>query len=253
VTPALVLCLLPAALAAAPLSPATRAAFDAATRAAPETAAWVAAASPGLARNGAPVFTDPRVFTPAGQAAAATRLAAGGDPPEIRAALAHAVLRGQALPPVEVVALFHGEPDARVRAVLVAGAADFPAGEAEPFLHAALRDGDAGVRAAAVRALSQHPAGVGWDALVAFAATDAAPEVRALAVRHVGWVGDGAGWALAADALGDPAPEVRLAALRAVERLDRGRAAAIPAVRALAGDPDAAVAGAARRVLGASR
>jgi hypothetical protein len=252
-TPFLLLSLLPAALAAAPLAPATAAALAAATRAAPDTAAWVGSALPAQARNGAPIFTDPRFFTPGGLAAAAQRLAAGEDPPPVRAALAQVVVRGQALPPADVVALFHGEPAADVRAVLVAGAADFSAADAEPFLVDALRDPAAPVRAAALRALSQHPAGAAWGRLAALSTTDADATVRALAVRHLGWSGDRGGWDLAAAALEDAAPEVRLAALRAVERLDAPRAAGLAAVQRLAADPDAAVATAARRVQGGAR
>ncbi len=202
------------------------------------------------ARTGLPVFVAP---VPEGFAAVvAERLVHGGGSPSERAALVDWLRRSGA--PEEartrwVVGALEAEEDPTVRMALVESlrGAEGPALEAS--LRQALRDGDVGVRHAAVRTAGR----VGLSPLVpdlVQATRDADDAVAGYAARSLGWFGDRGAFEAVAAVLERADPRARLHALRALQRLDPRRAAQLPRVRALQADPDPRVAAAARHIVG---
>lgn len=135
---------------------------------------------------------------------------------------------------------------ASVRRTLVLGLAAADAPTLVAGLSGALRHPDPRTRAIAARAAALSPAGVALGVELMAACGDAAPEVRADAVRALGVLG--VGWPAVVAALQDAAPEVRLQALRAAARVDADQAAAL--ARPLLEDADLRVQAEARRVRG---
>ncbi len=127
------------------------------------------------------------------------------------------------------------EDDVELRRVTVDLLVDAPAALAAPALRAAIEDRAPAVRAAAMRALGGHEAGLA-PALLLRGITDNDALVREAALRSAGWVGLRAAAPDARAALTAAEPAVRLAGAQALRRLDPAAFAA--AQPTLAADPD---------------
>lgn len=235
------------AVAGAPegLSPAAAAAW----RADPQAAELAWTGVPERTRTGQPAFVGEAFRDPAVGPVVLERLLRATDPPQWRAPLALAAVRAEAIPAGELVGLLRAEPDAAVRVVLLEVADRAPTADAAGALALGAMDRDPAVRAAALRALAARSDVPGLDGLIVAGAQDADPEVRAAAAQAIGWLGLSELWGAAQALLADPVPAVRIKALRALERLDEARARDLPAVQAMAEDPDPRTAAVARRLL----
>ena len=220
-----------------------------AARADPELAALVAELGPVATRTGAPRFTDGRLETPLATPLLLER-ALGTPDPALRAALVEVAARAGGAWSGPVAALVEADADARVRALAAELLDDADPAAAALGLPVGARDPDAGVRAAAMRAIGGREDGDAYRALLAAGLADASPEVRRAAARSAGWLDQTQLYGAVAELLSDADAEVRLSALHAAARLDGARLAADPALTALVADPDPRVS---RAALGARR
>lgn len=213
-----------------------QAAVDQAQAAAPATVELAATAQVVPTRNGGLRMID--VGAPWGPVLMADRLVHGDEPPQVRQAMAHAlVARIDAWPEV-AVGLVQEEQDPRVLATLLSGLQRLPAELALPELQRALLDPDAQVRVEAAAVLGRHAeGGQAQDALIS-ALADVDPQVRALAARSLGRHQVAAAFSPLRARLSDPDAQVRLQALRALARIDEGGTRALPERAALEADAD---------------
>ena len=236
------------ALAGAPqgLSPAALAAWQTDPTAA--ELAWTGV--PERTRSGQAAFVGEAFRDPAVGPVVLDRLVRAQDPADWRPGLALAAVRAEAVPSEALSDLLRAEGDPAVRVVLLEVADKAPVDHAQPALALGAMDDSAAVRAAALRSLAARSDIEGHAGLILAGTQDADPEVRAAAAQAIGWLGMSDLWGAAQALLRDPEPGVRIKALRALERLDEDRARALPAVQAMAEDPDPRAAGVARRLLG---
>lgn len=216
----------------------------------PTFAATVTTVAPLTTRNGAIRFTDRRLRAPEAAPLLVERLTASDTPSAERAALVEALRLSGGDWSEAVLGLLAVEPDAAVREQLAAALEHAEADVAREGLTLALSDTAGAVRAAALRAIGERSDGADYAGSVLAALGDTDAEARACAARAAGWLGLSGAWDALVPMLADPDADVRLKAVAALERLDGGRAAALPGLRALTRDPDARVARAAERVLG---
>jgi HEAT repeat protein len=202
---------------------------------------------PRATRAGHLRFTSPRFNQLDATPIALDRLAHGGEPEAVRAALADLVGRfsdgwGDAL-----VELLAEEPASSVRAVLVHGLRTVDQGAAVDGFAVALLDSSPDVRAEAARIAARRGDGAAVDAGLVDRLADEDAGVRAAAANSLGILGVDASAALV-PLLDDGSPEVRLQAMRALSRSTPG--ALSPArLQTLTADPDARVARAAGKLL----
>jgi HEAT repeat protein len=216
----------------------------------PALARAVTEAAPILTRKGTPRFADPTLTDPDAAGLLVERLLAGADRSEHRAALVEALGRTGGDWSEAAAGLAAAEPDAAVRAQLVALLRDADADAAYAGLARAAADADAGVRGAAMRAIGGRTDGAALAESLVAGTRDPDAAVRAFAARSAGWLRVAAAWDAVAGLLVDADADVRLQAVNALERLDAPRAAALPALTRLTNDPDARVARAALRASG---
>lgn len=168
---------------------------------------------------------------------------------ELRAALVFALPRTRGVFYEEVVAHLQREQAPSVRRALVSVMPRAAGEGAAAGVMLGLRDPDAGVRAeAAMVAGSLAASSAEIMGRLTHLLADPDARVRASAARSLGVAARPGSFEAVARLLGDPASMVRLEAARALGRAGRDHAATLPSLRALVMDPDARVAGAARRI-----
>lgn len=202
----------------------------------------LAVLQPQKTRAGWVRFTDPAINHPEAAAILLERLIAGGDAPEVRAALAEAIGRTRGEYAVAVSELLASETDARVREMLVGTLGrQAPTPAALVGLATALQDSAVEVRAAAARTIATRSDGdeLG-DELIGLLA-DVEPSVRSDAARTLGILQISEAKQPIVELLADADAEVRLDALRAVHRIDPQYALALPVLAQLEQDTDARV------------
>ena len=215
----------------------------------PEAARAVMSVVPELTRADLPRFMGDEFRQPAAAPVLMHRYF-GEQSEGVRYAIAEMLPRTKGDWGPAVASSWQDEPSAFVRSVLVESIRHAEPEVALAVLPLAAKDSSAEVRAAAVR-------GIGWldqgaelgDVLLA-GLTDSSPEVRAFAARAVGWKDLSNGWEPLRKALSDSDADVRLRALRALERMDAQRAAGLGELQTLKTDSDAKVARAARMIAG---
>lgn len=197
---------------------------------------------PQMTRAGWVRFTDPAINNPEAAAILLERLIAGGDAPEVRAALAEAIGRTRGDYAVAVSELLASETDARVREMLIGTLGrQAPSPAALVGLATGLRDSVVEVRAAAARTIATRSDGdeLG-DELIGLLA-DSEPSVRSDAARTLGVLQLAQAKQPLVELLADANAEVRLDALRAVHRIDPQHAVELPVLAQLEQDSDARV------------
>ena len=208
------------------------------------------ALAPAQTRAGGLRFTDPLLERPEAAEVMLARLREAGAPAELRFALAEALPRcgGAWAAGAATQAAVEGDP--AVRAVLMAGLRRATPEVATPALAAGLTDPAAEVRAAAAESAGWTPAiGAGLVAPLVALLSDTDAGVRAAATRALGLLSDGGSFAAVAGRLGDADAEVRLEAVRALGRIDGAQARGLAAMAAAAAeDADGRVRAAAARV-----
>jgi HEAT repeat protein len=146
-------------------------------------------------------------------------------------------------------ALAH-EPEAAVRRAIVAIMPRAEATQALRGIMAGLADAEPSVRAEAALSAGSLPEAARGDGglrtRLGQLLSDTDGSVRAGAARTLGLMAHAPAFEPIARLLGDADAEVRLQAVHALERIDRERAARLPALGALRSDPDPKVAHAAR-------
>lgn len=216
----------------------------------PAFAAAVAEAAPGVTRNGMPRFIARELREPDASPLLLERLLSGNDDSAARAALVEALpLSGGDWSEAAAGLIAEGR-DAGVRVQLAGALRHADAAPAREGLARAAVDTDAGVRAAAMRAIAGREDGATWGEAVVAALSDTDAGVRAAAARAAGWLRLAGAWEPLVARLTDADAEVRLQAVGALERLDAPRAAKLAPLGELLQDRDARVARAAARVTG---
>ena len=206
---------------------------------------------PRTTRAGTLRFTGPMVRTEVATEVFLQRLGSGAESVPTRIALADALPRTAGEYGEALVALMAEEPDASVRATMVASLRTAGATPALAGLRNALSDDDARVRAAAARTAARRPDGDTLREPLLRAASDTDAEVKVAAMRSLGVLGVSEAQTLLGAELSATDAEVRLAAVRALHRIDPAHAKILPGVIALAGDSDARVSKAAAKALAA--
>lgn len=221
-------------------------AVDQAQAAAPATVELAQGAQVVPTRRGDLRLID--VGAPWGPVLMADRLVHGGEAPQVRQALAHAlVARIDAWPDV-ALGLVEDEQDPQVRAILLSGLQRLPAEQALPALEEALTDPQPAVRVEAAAVLGRHAAGAQADQALIAALADRDAQVRALSARALGRHQVAAAFAPLRPLLADPDDAVRLQALRALARIDEPATRALPERAALEADAAPLVARAAAQL-----
>ncbi len=212
----------------------------------PGLAADLWAVQPQTTRAGFLRFWGGVVDQPRAEHVLLERLIHGGEDAGTRHALVDAIARSGADYDQAYVALMPSEVDGWVRAAFVHSLRKQDSAQAFPMFRLALVDSDAYVRAEGARSVAYHPQGQALAVDVMAVLDDGDAQVRAAAVRSLGVLRVEEGFEGAAALLGDADAEVRLQALHAVERIDAERAAGF--ATGLLDDSDARVARLAVRV-----
>ena len=220
-----------------------------ALRADADTARAVLEEAPEPTRAGLPRFVGAHYRTP--QAAPVLLHRYFGEADEgTRYAIAEMLPRTQGDWSAAVAASWQAEQSGFVRSVLVEAIRHGELDHALEVLPEAARDSDWEVRAAAMRGVGWLDEGARLSEVLVEGLSDEHSEVRRFAARSLGWKGVESAWEPLRAALSDDDPLVRLRALRALERIDAARAAKLAELATLQADPDAKVARAARQVAG---
>jgi len=161
---------------------------------------------------------------------------------DLRLGLAGAVARSSGIPTEALAELATSANDPGVRSVIVAQLWRRDENATREALGEALADDDLSVRVAAATASSRHPRGSGLIDALGGALDDAAPEVRWVAARALGAVGEPEEAARLEVLLDDTHPRVRRVALRSIDRLDPALAKTLVKSKKLTNDADPAVA-----------
>ncbi|KIG18850.1 hypothetical protein DB30_07186 [Enhygromyxa salina] len=202
----------------------------------------IMALQPQKTRAGWLRITDPIINTPEAAPILIERLVAGGDTPEVRAALAEAIGRTTADYADRVSPLISSEADPRVREMLVGTLGrQAPSPAAHVGLMAGLQDSDASVRAAAARTIAARKDGAELAEGLIRLLQDQDNKVCADTARSLGVLGVDAAKHGMVDLLAHADPEVRLQALRAIDRIDPSFAASLGSLATLAEDGDVRV------------
>jgi HEAT repeat protein len=215
----------------------------------PELAQLVAELEPSPTRAGFARFTTPVIHDPAVASLLLVRLAEGGDPPDVRAALVEALPRTGGDFADAVLDLLTEEQDAQVRVALVSSLRRAPASHAVPGLELALADRDPAIRALAAQTAAMHEQGHALADPLRAALSDEHGPTRAAAARAMGVFGITAAQGQLAGLVDDDVPEVRLEALRALTRVDPAGATRLPQLERLQRDGDPRVARLARTIV----
>jgi hypothetical protein len=208
----------------------------------PELARLVDQLEPRPTRAGFLRFTTSAIHDPAVAPLLLTRLAEGGDPPSVRAALVEALPRTGGDYAEAVVELLDHETDPDVRVALVASLRRAPGPHAIAGLTVALADDDPQIRALAAETAAMHDEGHALAEPLRAGLGDEHGSVRAAAARAMGVLGIGTASDELAGLVADETAEVRLEALRALNRIDPDAAARLPELAALRRDSDPRVA-----------
>ena len=200
-------------------------------------------------RAGLPRLAGAHFRTPGAAPLMLHRYFAGADV-STRWAIAEMLPRTQGDWGEAVDATWQDEPHAGVRSVLVEGIRHAGPELAIPVLRAALTDEAAEVRAGAVRAVGWLDEGAVLEPELVVAMGDSDAQVRAFAARAAGWKGLSTTWNELVRLLGDDDALVRLNTLRAMQRIDAERAAGFPHIARLVGDSDEKVSRAATQISG---
>jgi HEAT repeat protein len=208
----------------------------------PELAQSIRAAEPRSSRSGAPLFIDPSWSTPEAAGAIIVRLAQGEDTPDERVALLDALSRTGSEWTPAVVGLLSHETHPAVRRMMVELMRDAPVDTARSIVKVALQDASPEVRAAALRVVGFHKSGQDFAALAVPGLRDADPAVRAEAARSIGYAGYTDGFSAIRDLLTDDDASVRFRALRSLEKLDMPQTRQLTELGKLAVDSDLKVA-----------
>lgn len=220
-----------------------------ALRADPDSARTVLGEAPEPTRAGLPRFVGAHYRSP--QAAPVLLHRFFGEADEgTRYAIAEMLPRTQGDWSAAVASSWKAEESGFVRSVLVEAIRHGELEHALTVLPEAASDADWEVRAAAVRGVGWLDEGAQLSELLLQGLADEHPEVRRYAARSLGWKGVAEAWEPLRAALSDEHPLVRLRALRALERIDPDRAAQLSELATLQADTDAKVARAARMVAG---
>ena len=220
----------------------------------PARSSTLRALAPARTRAGTPRFTDPAIHDPRAAAVLLQRLVDGGDPAPVRAALVEALPRTGGLYADAVRELVTAETSPEVRMAMVFSVRRAPAVDALAVIAAGLADRDGEVTAEAARAAAAQPDGARLAPALTTALAAADPSTRAEAARALGVLAISPATGALTALLVDAEAEVRLEALRALDRITPGALAGLPAVRALAADPDPRIARLATRLAaGAAR
>ena len=202
--------------------------------------ARLAALAPVETRAGALRFTDPILERPEAAEVFLARLADPAIPALLRPPLAEALPRCGGAWAAGAAAQAEREADPEVLALLLAGMRRADPAIATPALQRGLADPHPEVRRAAAES-------AGWNAAAGDSLRpelrarldDDDAGVRAAAARALGLRGDAESFQALADRLGDRDPEVRVQLLHALERIDARRAADLAGVHAALADPEA--------------
>ncbi len=216
----------------------------------PELALAMTDMVPSRTRAGSMRFTDPALRNPDAAPLLLVRLATGADDAGLRVALVDAARRtgGDWAPAIAAMAPM--ETDVAVRRMMVEVLDRAPIALATVALQSAVVDLEPDVRGAAARAIGGNADGAVLGSLLLPLIDDGDPKVRAEACRSAGWLSVTDAWDALVVRVSDKDADVRLRAMRALERLDAGRAAALPAIRAAVNDADPTAARAARKITG---
>jgi hypothetical protein len=210
------------------------------------TVAGFESAAPIQARNGSLRYFDEALAVDSAVPWLVTRIADAGEDRVERHAYAHALVRhlaeveGDSVYKAAWLELASSVDDLDTRKQLVAGLAKADAATMTAGLTTALADADPSVRALAANTAALHPAGARLDTALFGALRDGDAAVRAQAIRSLGVLGVVRATTVAQRMTADADAEVRLWALRTLQRLDRELAVRVAAE--LTSDPDARVA-----------
>jgi hypothetical protein len=212
----------------------------------PELAAAAWSAEPMITRARFYRFTETWLSNPEATAVLLERLAHADEHHEIRAALVEVIGRSigedKTAWSAPLAGMFSQESSADVRASIAFEMRRAPIESAGSTLRLALRDGDASVRAEAMRSVAWREDGEGFAAEIAVGLSDADAEVRAAAARAAGWRGVQSLTGALEGALADGDADVRFNALRSIERLAPEQAVRLAAQSGLTEDADPRVA-----------
>jgi hypothetical protein len=221
----------------------------AAWRSDPNAVRELLALAPRRTAGGGLRFVGGLLAHPSTAAAMALRLLYGDESTATRGALAQLLAGQGATEGRLLVGLATVERESTVRAQLITGFKRIPMTIAAAPLREAVRDRDAGIRLAAIFAITYHPDGIQMRGDVARALRDPDAHVRALAARCAGWMHLDETVPSLRELLRDGESEVRLQSLSALRRIDQSSVKNLDDAKALVDDPDPNVAAAARRLL----
>ena len=224
---------------------AARADAAAAWQADPELAEALSTLAPRVTRAGSMTYAGPGIDMPGAAAVLLDRLLYGGEPEEVRAALARAVA-GRVAYPEALVAVMQ-DPSPSVRASVVSSLVR--TSDHAQVLHLALADDDASVREAALVTVERRPDLASFSSELLTLALDPVVPVQVRALRTAVRIEAPGAWDLAVSQLSHEASPVRSAALVALHSADATRLANVEAARVLLTDGDASVRRTAERLL----
>jgi len=165
-----------------------------------------------------------------------------------RAILADAIAHAEGVPAQAMIDLATKDPDPRVRAEVTPHLWRLRSAASLDAIADTIADADAAVRLGAVVAASRHPQGADLADAVALRLGDEVAEIRLVATRAMGVVGNASHLETLEPVLDDVDPQVRLAALRSVEHIDAAAAARLVQTHGMTTDADQSVARAAEQV-----
>lgn len=210
----------------------------------PELADWIQTMTPVRNRAGFFYFPAKNLVQPEAQALLLERLLGAEDDSGVRVALAHA-LDGSLLIPWEKIA---GESDTKVRVAMIHLTKIHKGPESSALLVNALQDPSTEVRAEAARLAGYVQLNPELATALKAHLSDAAPNVRALSARSLGWQADPEYFEVIRPLLKDPEAPVRNRALQALANIDPVKTKAMPELAKLQNDSHAPLAKRAQRL-----
>lgn len=217
---------------------------DEARTARPDIAQYVDELAP--ARNRAGQFYIPGSWTatPEGQALLLERFLSGTDTGELRVALAYSLDSSHFFSWTEL----QSETDPKVRAALLHLAKSQGGEKGADLVRSALSDPSDWVRSEAARLAGYLPSSPATESALLATLQDAAPAVRGLSARSLGWHRVAHAFDEILPLLGDAEPEVVDHALKALAKLDLSRTQDLEHLSDLTASPYARIADTARRI-----
>jgi HEAT repeat protein len=210
----------------------------------PELADWIQTMSPVRNRAGFFYFPTKNLVQPEAQALVLERLLRAEDDSAVRVALAYA-LDGSLLIPWEKIA---AESDAKVRVAMIHLTKIHKGPDSSGLLVNALQDSSTEVRAEAARLAGYVQFSPNLTTALKAHLSDAAPNVRALAARSLGWQANPEYFEAIRPLLNDPEAAVRNRALQALANIDPVKTRAMPELANLQNDSHAPLAKRAKRL-----